>query len=54
MENNIQPLDPIAISLGPIQVHWYGLIIGLGIALALIIAMREGERRGLLRTSLPI
>ncbi|MGN7176044.1 prolipoprotein diacylglyceryl transferase [Paenibacillus sp. FSL R5-0490] len=47
MENNIQPLDPIAISLGPIQVHWYGLIIGLGIALALIIAMREGERRGL-------
>ncbi|CAM3480279.1 prolipoprotein diacylglyceryl transferase [Aeromicrobium ponti] len=47
MENNIQPLDPIAISLGPIQVHWYGLIIGIGIALALIIAMREGERRGL-------
>ncbi|WP_211202567.1 MULTISPECIES: prolipoprotein diacylglyceryl transferase [Bacillaceae] len=47
MENNIQPLDPIAISLGPIQVHWYGLIIGVGIALALIIAMREGERRGL-------
>jgi phosphatidylglycerol---prolipoprotein diacylglyceryl transferase len=47
MESNIQPLDPIAISLGPIQVHWYGLIIGVGIALALIIAMREGERRGL-------
>ncbi|PAE25668.1 prolipoprotein diacylglyceryl transferase [Bacillus sp. 7894-2] len=47
MDNNIQPLDPIAISLGPIQVHWYGLIIGLGIALALIIAMREGEKRGL-------
>ncbi|MBX9974332.1 prolipoprotein diacylglyceryl transferase [Cytobacillus firmus] len=47
MEKNIQPLDPIAISLGPIQVHWYGLIIGAGIALALIIAMREGERRGL-------
>ncbi|MBY0159010.1 prolipoprotein diacylglyceryl transferase [Cytobacillus oceanisediminis] len=47
MEKNIQPLDPIAISLGPIQVHWYGLIIGVGIALALIIAMREGERRGL-------
>ncbi|MGD6842902.1 prolipoprotein diacylglyceryl transferase [Bacillus infantis] len=47
MEENIQPLDPIAFSLGPIQVHWYGLIIGAGIALALWLAMREGEKRGL-------
>ncbi|MEN8701645.1 prolipoprotein diacylglyceryl transferase [Bacillus infantis] len=47
MEQNIQPLDPIAFSLGPIQVHWYGLIIGTGIALALWLAMREGEKRGL-------
>ncbi|RSD25134.1 prolipoprotein diacylglyceryl transferase [Mesobacillus subterraneus] len=47
MEKNIQPIDPIAFSLGPIQVHWYGVIIGLGIALALWLAMREGERRGL-------
>ncbi|MGD6854791.1 prolipoprotein diacylglyceryl transferase [Bacillus infantis] len=47
MEENIQPLDPIAFSLGPIQVHWYGLIIGTGIALALWLAMREGEKRGL-------
>ncbi|UII57991.1 prolipoprotein diacylglyceryl transferase [Cytobacillus spongiae] len=47
MEDTIQPLDPVALSLGPITVHWYGVIIGLGIALALILAMREGERRGL-------
>lgn len=47
MEENIQPLDPIAFSLGPITVHWYGVIIGVGLALALIIAMREGEKRGL-------
>ncbi|CAM3903940.1 prolipoprotein diacylglyceryl transferase [Mesobacillus zeae] len=47
MEENIQPLDPIAFSLGPIQVHWYGLIIGTGIALALWLAVREAERRGL-------
>jgi phosphatidylglycerol---prolipoprotein diacylglyceryl transferase len=47
MEENIQPLDPIAFSLGPIDVHWYGIIIGAGLALALIIAMREGEKRGL-------
>lgn len=47
MNDNIQPLDPIAISLGPIQVHWYGLIIGTGLALALFLAIREGNRRGL-------
>lgn len=47
MEDAIQPLDPIAISLGPIQVHWYGVIIGMGIILALSIAMRESTRRSL-------
>ena len=43
----IQPLNPIAFSLGPIQVHWYGIIIGSGLALALYLAIREGNKRGL-------
>lgn len=47
MEENFQPIDPVAFSLGPIQVHWYGIIIGVGIALAMWIAMREGEKRGI-------
>ncbi|WP_071460776.1 prolipoprotein diacylglyceryl transferase [Bacillus massilinigeriensis] len=47
MEENIVPLDPVAFSLGPITVHWYGLIIGAGIVLALWLAVRESERRGL-------
>ncbi|MCZ0870878.1 prolipoprotein diacylglyceryl transferase [Peribacillus sp. AS_2] len=47
MEQGIQPLNPIAVDLGPIQVHWYGLIIGFGVLLGLIIALRESERRGL-------
>ncbi|MFH7818552.1 prolipoprotein diacylglyceryl transferase [Neobacillus thermocopriae] len=47
MNEPIQPLDPIAFSLGPIQVHWYGIIIGVGLALAMYIAMKEGNRRGL-------
>lgn len=47
MNENIQPLNPIAFSLGPIQVHWYGIIIGSGLALALYLAIREGNRRGL-------
>ena len=47
MEETIQPIDPIAIALGPIQVHWYGVIIGLAIILALYIAIKETEKRGL-------
>jgi phosphatidylglycerol---prolipoprotein diacylglyceryl transferase len=47
MNENIQPLDPVAFSLGPIPVHWYGVIIGTGLALALFLAIREGDRRGL-------
>lgn len=47
MNESIQPLNPIAFSLGPIDVHWYGIIIGSGLALALFLAIREGERRGL-------
>ncbi|MGG3941626.1 prolipoprotein diacylglyceryl transferase [Peribacillus psychrosaccharolyticus] len=47
MEQGIQPLNPIAVDLGPITVHWYGLIIGLGVLLGLFIAVREAERRGL-------
>jgi len=49
MNDNIQPLNPIAFTLGPIEVHWYGIIIGSGLALALFLAIREGNRRGLPR-----
>lgn len=47
MNENIQPLNPIAFHLGPIPVHWYGVIIGSGLALALFIAIREANRRKL-------
>ncbi|SFC25879.1 Prolipoprotein diacylglyceryl transferase [Bacillus sp. OV322] len=47
MEYAIKPLNPIALHLGPLQIHWYGLIIGCGVLLGLFIAIRESERRGL-------
>lgn len=47
MEKTLQPIDPIAFSLGPFSVHWYGIIIGVGIALGTWLAMREGEKRGI-------
>ncbi|MBD8004578.1 prolipoprotein diacylglyceryl transferase [Bacillus norwichensis] len=53
MEQDIQPLNPIAIEFGPFSVHWYGIIIGLGIALALYIAMREGNKHRLDKETFP-
>ncbi|CAM3011003.1 prolipoprotein diacylglyceryl transferase [Paenibacillus sediminis] len=37
-------LNPIAFSIGPLQVHWYGLILGLGALAGLALAIREGSR----------
>ncbi len=47
MEQNIQPLNRVALDLGGIQIYWYGIIIGLGVLLGLWLAIREAERRGL-------
>lgn len=40
-------INPIAFTLGPIMVHWYGIIIATGVLLAVILSVREGNRRGL-------
>jgi phosphatidylglycerol---prolipoprotein diacylglyceryl transferase len=40
-------IDPIAISIGPLRVHWYGLIFGLGIVAAFFWGYRESKRLGL-------
>lgn len=47
MEQTIQPLNRVAINLGGIHIYWYGIIIGIGVLLGLLLAMRESERRGL-------
>src|SRR5690606_2389151 len=44
---NIEPINPVAFNLGPIPVHWYGIIIGVGIGLALFLAIRESDKHGL-------
>lgn len=40
-------IDPVAFRIGNYPVAWYGIIIGLGIVLALTLASKEGERRGM-------
>ena len=42
----VAAIDPIAISLGPIDVRWYGVIIVTGIILAYLLGQREMVRRG--------
>lgn len=44
---NIEPLNPTFLDLGPLEIQWYGLIIGLGTMLALFLAIKESERRGM-------
>ncbi len=43
----LTPINPVAIQLGPIAVHWYGLILGTGALVGLLLAMRESKRVGL-------
>lgn len=40
-------LDPVAFAIGPITVHWYGIILGLAALAGLLIAVQEGKRFGL-------
>jgi phosphatidylglycerol---prolipoprotein diacylglyceryl transferase len=40
-------IDPVAFSLGPLQVHWYGIIMGTAALIGLWLAIREGRRHGL-------
>ncbi|MCK4261439.1 MAG: prolipoprotein diacylglyceryl transferase [Halanaerobiales bacterium] len=40
-------IDPIAFRIGPFAVHWYGILIGSGVIIAFILALREGKRRGM-------
>lgn len=37
----------LAFQIGPISVYWYGIIIGVGIVLSYIYALREAKRRGI-------
>ncbi|MGG3571533.1 prolipoprotein diacylglyceryl transferase [Bacillus gobiensis] len=47
MNEEITPINPVAFELGPLAVHWYGVIIGLGALLGLWLAVRESQKRGL-------
>ena len=37
-------IDPVAIHLGPLQVHWYGLMYLIAFAFAWVLAVRNCKR----------
>ena len=40
-------INPIAFSLGPFEVRWYGILIALGIVLAFLVVQKEMVKRGM-------
>lgn len=47
MTDVYKPLNPIALKFGPLEVHWYGVIIAFGIFVAIFLSMKEAEKRGI-------
>ena len=39
-------IDPVAVTIGPFQVHWYGIIIASAVLIAMLVVTREAMRRG--------
>lgn len=40
-------IDPVALSLGPVQIHWYGLMYLMGFAAGYFLLLKRGSRLGL-------
>lgn len=40
-------IDPIAISIGPIKIYWYGIIIALAMLIGISLATKEAQKLGL-------
>lgn len=39
--------DPIALSIGPLTIYWYGVMYAIGLAATFVVVEREARRRGL-------
>jgi phosphatidylglycerol:prolipoprotein diacylglycerol transferase len=40
-------LDPVLLRVGPASLRWYGLLLAVGLACGIAIALRAGRRRGI-------
>jgi phosphatidylglycerol:prolipoprotein diacylglycerol transferase len=42
-------IDPVAFTIGPLTVRWYGIMVGVAVLLLLAIMLREAKRLGITR-----
>jgi phosphatidylglycerol:prolipoprotein diacylglycerol transferase len=42
-------INPIAFSIGSLQIRWYGIMIAMGVASLLVVMLREARKRGIQR-----
>ncbi|OZU89216.1 prolipoprotein diacylglyceryl transferase [Virgibacillus indicus] len=47
MFTTVDPLNRVFLEIGPLTIYWYGVIIAIGAALGLWLAIKEAERLGL-------
>ncbi|WP_059103347.1 prolipoprotein diacylglyceryl transferase [Shouchella shacheensis] len=47
MEDAITPMDPVFLQLGPLTIHWYAVLILLGVGIGYVMANHEANKRGL-------
>ncbi|TMC63311.1 MAG: prolipoprotein diacylglyceryl transferase [Chloroflexota bacterium] len=45
-------IDPVLVTIGGLKIHWYGIMIALGLYVAIQVALREATRRGMSRDQL--
>ena len=47
MNVHLMTINPIAFEIGPLSVAWYGLIIVVGMILAIYLSIKEAKKRGI-------
>ena len=42
-------IDPVLVTIGGLKIHWYGIMIAIGLYVGIQVALREATRRGINR-----
>ncbi|MDQ6884102.1 MAG: prolipoprotein diacylglyceryl transferase [Candidatus Dormibacteraeota bacterium] len=45
-------LDPVLVTIGGLKIHWYGIMIAVGLYAGIQVALRDSPRRGISREAL--
>jgi phosphatidylglycerol:prolipoprotein diacylglycerol transferase len=46
------PIDPVLVQIGGLKIHWYGIMIAIGLYAGIQVALRDAPRRGIDRDQL--